>query len=62
MKIYFLADSLAKIYEESIGKRVKDLEERVKELELFAEEYGYDFKFFRGLKTLLDRRFCLKKI
>ena len=57
----FLADSLVKIYEESIGKRVKDLEERVKELELFAEEYGYDFKFFRGLKTLLDRRLVFEE-
>ncbi len=57
----FLADSMIKIYEENVGKKLKDLEEELKELERFAEEYGYDFKFFRGLKALLDRRLSFEE-
>ncbi|HLI46918.1 MAG TPA: DUF790 family protein [Geobacterales bacterium] len=57
----YLADSLLEIYRSCVGKKIGDLEEAIKEEELKAEDLGYDFKFFRGLKTLLDRRLVLEE-
>lgn len=58
----FLADMLIEAYEESVGKKVRDLLEKLRELEDMAEAQGFDFRFFRGLKTLLDRRLVLEDV
>jgi len=57
----FVADSLIEIYKKNIGKKVKDLEDEIKDFQNLAEEYGYDFKFLRGLKALLDRKLILEE-
>lgn len=56
----YIADSLIDIYKSSIGKKVKELEEEVKEKEKEADFLGYDFKFFRGLKHLLDKKLIIE--
>jgi len=57
----YLADVLIDTYMNSVGKKVGELEEKIKDEELRAEEMGYNFKFFRGLKQLLDRRLILNE-
>lgn len=52
----FIADSIIKCYEENVNKKVSDLNDSLKELEFMANSFGYDFKFLRGLKAILDRR------
>ena len=47
-----LAAALAKIYEKSLGRRWEEISEEVKEY----EEIGFDYRFVRGLVTLLERR------
>jgi Uncharacterized conserved protein len=55
----FIADSIIKCYEENLNKKISNLNDSLKELEFMANSLGYDFKFIRGLKALLDRRIHL---
>jgi predicted nuclease of restriction endonuclease-like RecB superfamily len=47
-----LARQLIRLYTEAIGKKKRELNEQVSEL----EEWGNDYRFVRGLATLLDRK------
>ena len=47
-----LASALARIYEKGLGRRWEEISEDVKEY----EEIGFDYRFVRGLVTLLERR------
>ncbi|MDT7891294.1 MAG: DUF790 family protein [Thermoproteota archaeon] len=57
----FIADTLIDLYRSSVSKKVSDLEDKLKEIEYNAESLGYDFKLFRGLKSLLDRRLIIEE-
>lgn len=57
----YLAENLIDIFRSSVGKKVKDLEDDLNEAEIIAEHEGYDYRFIRGLITLLNRRLNIKK-
>lgn len=57
----YLAESLIDIFKNAVGKKIKDLENDLNEAEIIAESEGYDYRFVRGLITLLNRRLNIKK-
>lgn len=59
--LYF-AENLINIFKNSIGKKLKELEHELNEAELIAESEGYNYKFIKGLITLLKRRLVIKEI
>ncbi len=57
----YVADWLIEVFETSLGKTLRELEERLEEVEVRAAEYGVHFKQVRGLIHLLRRRALFKR-
>ncbi len=57
----YLAENLINVFKDSVGKKIKDLENELNEVETIAESEGYDYKFIKGLITLLNRRLSIRK-
>ena len=51
-----IANMLLQAYRENLGRKKRELDVVIENL----EEYGYDYRFIRGLTTLLDRKCKLK--
>lgn len=52
----FAASLLIEVYNEHVGKTLRDLEESLEDVESQLEDMGYHPKFIRGLIELLNRR------
>ncbi|MEM3833479.1 MAG: DUF790 family protein [Thermoprotei archaeon] len=57
----YLAEKLINIFKSFINKKLKELEDELNEAETIAESEGYNYKFIKGLITLLKRRLTIKE-
>ncbi|MGB9728279.1 MAG: DUF790 family protein [Thermoprotei archaeon] len=58
----YLAEKLINIFKNFISKKLGELENELNEAEVMAESEGYNYKFIKGLITLLKRRLIVKKM
>ena len=57
----YVADQLIAAFRESLGRKRRDLDQRIEEIEDLAYKIGCDYRFARGLAHILNRRAIFEK-